>query len=135
MNHLCDNLNVEVSSEIFSFTSSLPCKLKHHRLKCFPSFCISGNSEWNYFSMNGNFTFPYQRDFLECFKERIFSSSFNHFLTWFRSIRKLLTVWLMFFPFLKYQFISFSLNSLQNVFRLVSTVLNFWIHTGQGIKY
>ena len=62
------------------------------------------------FYMTGNFAFPCRHACFECFKEKIFFSSFSQFLICFRSIWKLLAVWLMFFPFLIYQLATFSLK-------------------------
>ena len=49
--------------------------------------------------MTGDFAFPYRHAFFQRFKERIFLSCFSQFVTCFRSMWKLLAVWLMFLPF------------------------------------
>ena len=122
--HLYDNLNVETSSGYFSFTSSLALEFQPLVLGTFTFLAHIRNLEKSFFSMNGNFTFPHWHDFRESFKERIFSSSLNQFFICFWSVSKLLQVWLMFFPFSKYQLITFSFNSLQNALRLVGVILN-----------
>ena len=67
--------------------------------------------------MTGNFVFPYRHAFFEGTNLFLIIQSIS------RSIWKLLAVWLMFFAFLKYPLITFSLNSLQNDILLVGTIL------------
>ena len=108
-------------SGYFSFTNSLILELNHQRLTRLSSFHIS--KTYLKFFFHGNFAFPYWHVFSEYFRKQILSSSFSQFLTCFRSIWKLLAVWLMFFSFSKYQLVTLSLNSLQSDLLLVGTKL------------
>ena len=66
--------------------------------------------------MTGN-VFPYRHAFFEGTNLFLIIQSIS------RSIWKSLAVWLMFFLFLKYTLITFSLNSLQNDILLVGAIL------------
>lgn len=82
----------------------------------------------NFFFMSGKFVFPYRHEFLEPFKEQIFSSFFNQILKMFVAL-------LMFFPFPKYHLITFSLNSLQTVLCLVADILNSLLIITYTVKF